>query len=209
MNHMRSAFLAGNPALRIAIVLGVAALALLVGGIAYAYNCVDTIKADSYWGTGSGGHYYDANLTCTDRAGLFYTCPDRSKYPVNGTARVGAIMVLEPGRCGAASYWGHVGIVTGVSSGSILVREQAWGPKGSNEPPGTHSHAYPCSGMWFIHRATSTTTQKPTVIVDDKSTAFKRYGPSGYWLTYGIGYGSRMFATWNNGPCNLGSSVCP
>ena len=144
-------------------VIAIALLAVVIlAGIALAYNCVDTIKYDAYWGdphVGVPGHYDDANLHCTVVAGWKYQCPDPSKYPVNHTAEVGAIMVLEPTRCGAAGLiyddqghligGGHVGIVVGVSSGSIQVYEQGWGNPGA---PGTFTHTYPCDGMWFIHR---------------------------------------------------------
>ena len=140
------------------LVLSAALLAVVVlPGIVLAYNCLDTIKYDAYWGdpgVGVPGHFDDANLHCPQVVGFKYLCPP-SKYPVNPTAEVGAIMVLEPNKCQADPNNGHVGIVVGVASGSIQVYEQAWGPGGPNEPPGTHSHPYPCDGMWFIHQADS------------------------------------------------------
>jgi hypothetical protein len=168
-------------------VIAIACLALVtLPAIVSAYNCVDTIRADPYWGTGPGGHFYDAHLNCTGRAGLFYTCPDPSKYPVNRTAEVGAIMVLAPdsnnpadagraGTCGQDKYYGHVGIVVGVGGGSIQVYEQGWGYPGA---PGTFTHAYPCAVMWFIHRDD---TVKPVTTASLSGTV----GNNG-WYTSGV-----------------------
>lgn len=137
--------------------------AVIIAGIAYAYNCVDLIKRDPYWGTGTGGHYADAGFSgCSNAAGHeFFRCANSAKYPVNQTAEVGAVMSLEAGKCGATAViggtpYGHVGIVTGVRSGSIQVYEEAW-----PGAPATHDHPYPCDGMHFIHRVGSTPPTSP------------------------------------------------
>jgi hypothetical protein len=57
---------------------------------------------------------------------------------------------------------------------------------------------------------TSTQAAGPqTVIIEDGGTGFSLGGPSQYWLRYGIGSGGATYATWNNGPCSSGPSVCP
>ena len=68
---------------------------------------------------------------------------------------------------------------------------------------------YPGKVLDYPMRVTSQNAGPPTVVLDDRSAGFSLYGPSQYWLQYRIGYGSHMFATWNNGPCSLGSGVCP
>jgi surface antigen len=169
------------------VAVAVALLAVVVvPGIILAYNCVNTILADSYWGTGSGGHWSDANLGCQYCAGLKYKCPDPSKYPVNHTAEVGAIMVLEPNKCGGDPACGHVGIVVGVGSGSIQVYEEGWKPTSdSSGAPGTFTHTYPCDGMWFIHRDDTVPPAPPPILavlgVDGKVWA-KQGGLSADWV---------------------------
>jgi hypothetical protein len=68
------------------------------------------------------------------------------------------------------------------------------------------------TALWQSCPATIYNATPPSpavVVIDDTSGYFALYGPSQYWLTYPIGYGGRMFATWNNGPCSYGASVCP
>src|ERR1700694_5857421 len=146
-------------------ILGIGTLlgVTLLSGVALAWNCVNVLHSDPYWGP----IYNTPNLhlTCTPVAGRFYQCPNQAVYPVDHTAEVGAIMVLYPAQCGASGLiydsnnnligGGHVGIVVGVGAGSIQVYEEGWAITG----PSTHSHSYPCQdhpdGMWFIHRSGS------------------------------------------------------
>ncbi|OFW66584.1 MAG: hypothetical protein A2Y74_01795 [Actinobacteria bacterium RBG_13_63_9] len=110
---------------------------------AASYNCVDLVKADSYWGP----RYDDANLTCTEKAGYFDTCPDRSKYSINQVPEVGAIIVERPGVNGSNPEFGHVGIVVEITPGeeSVTVYEQG--------PAAPHTSLHPIvSGVFFIHK---------------------------------------------------------
>jgi len=102
---------------------------------------------------------------------------------------------------------GHVGC-TGFATGPHLHFQRDV----NRAPAKVYFAEYPGQQLRVGQRVTSqngSTSPPPTVVVDDRSVAFSLYGPSQYWLQYGIGYGSHMFATWNNGPCSYGSSVCP
>jgi surface antigen len=134
-------------------------------------------------------------------------------YSVGSSARANSIAVFPPGTNYKATdfpryTFGHVAFVEVVYSNGTFKTSNYWNPS-STSP--NYVTFYPDSRIRFIYPPTAPAPKPapPVVTVDDKSSAFKRYGPSGYWLRYGIGYKSQMYATWNNGPCSYGASVCP
>ena len=62
---------------------------------------------------------------------------------------------------------------------------------------------------WACGGSTPPPPSVAPVIIDDGAAGFSLGGPSQWWLQYANGYGRHMFATWNNGPCGYGPSVCP
>ena len=128
-----------------------AALAALVlaGGAgygarpAYAYNCVNVVLRDPYW-----GQYRHIVQSGWNAAGLGPAFA-HSGFAVDGRPSAGAIMVWPAGYAGASSA-GHVGVVAAVyGDGTVLVRHENW-------PYGTPERAEVVSvrpGHRFVHRA--------------------------------------------------------
>jgi surface antigen len=87
---------------------------------AYAYNCVNVVLRDPYWGqfraiVQSGGPAAGVGAAFASRG-----------FVVNTVPSVGAIMVWPPGYAGASSS-GHVGVVASVNgNGTVLVRHENW-----------------------------------------------------------------------------------
>lgn len=124
------------------------ASALLAGGgatapPAYAYNCVNVVLRDPYWGS------HRRIIQSGGVAAGFGAAFARNGFVVNNTPSVGAIMVWPAGY-GGASGAGHVGIVTGVNgNGTVAVRHENW-PYGRAE----HIQVFPVlAGHRFVHRA--------------------------------------------------------
>jgi surface antigen len=114
-------------------VLGAMALAGASTGVdaqpAPAYDCVNTVLRDTYW----GGYRYivengESDGKVANLAGVFA----RHGFLVNDAPSVGAMMVWPASLLGASAF-GHVGIVAAVGeNGTVLVRHENW-PYGTAE----------------------------------------------------------------------------
>ena len=95
---------------------------------AYAYNCVNVVLRDPYWG--QFRRIVESGWNAAGVGSAFA----RSGFAVDGTPEVGDIMVW-PANYFGASYTGHVGVVAAVyDNGTVLVRHENW-PYGSAEHP--------------------------------------------------------------------------
>ena len=110
---------------------------------AYAYNCVNVVLRDPYW-----GQYRHIVMSGWNAAGVG-TAFARYGFAVDGTPRAGAIMVWPAGYYGASGS-GHVGVVAAdYGNGTVLVRHENW-------PYGSPEHAQVIAvlpGHRFVHRA--------------------------------------------------------
>ncbi|MBI3973912.1 MAG: CHAP domain-containing protein [Chloroflexi bacterium] len=122
------------------LVLGAGAL---VPRPAYAaYNCVNVVLRDPYW-----GRYRGIVESGWNAAGIGAAFA-RNGFAVDGTPSVGAIMVWPAGYYGASGT-GHVGVVAAVhGTGSVLVRHENW-PYGAAE----HAQVFTVRpGHQFVHK---------------------------------------------------------
>ena len=95
---------------------------------AYAYNCVDVVLRDPYWG--QFRRIVESGWNAAGVGGAFA----RNGFAVDNSPEVGDIMVWPPNYFGA-SYTGHVAVVAAVyDNGTVLVRHENW-PYGSAEHP--------------------------------------------------------------------------
>jgi surface antigen len=126
------------------------ALALSVGGAlaaapspVYAYNCVNVVLRDSYW-----GQYRRVVESGWNAAGVGSAFA-RSGFAVDNSPEVGDIMVWPVNYFGASTT-GHVGVVAAVyGNGTVLVRHENW-PFGSAE----HTQVFTVHPLnQFVHRA--------------------------------------------------------
>lgn len=104
------------------------ASAALLSGVrpAYAYNCVDVVLRDSYW-----GQFRRVIEQGWNAAGVAPAL-SRAGFEVTPVPSAGAIMSWPAGMYGASEV-GHVGVVQAVNSdGTVLVRHENW-PYGSPE----------------------------------------------------------------------------
>jgi surface antigen len=108
---------------------------------ALAYNCVNVVLRDPYW-----GQFRRIIESGSNAAGVASSLA-RAGFVVNGEPSVGAVMSWPPGQYGASSV-GHVGVVAGVNgNGTVLVRHENW-PYGSPE----HLQNFAIRpGMQFVH----------------------------------------------------------
>ena len=110
---------------------------------AYAYNCVNVVLRDPYW-----GQYRRIVESGWNAAGIGSAFA-RSGFAVNGVPQAGDIMVWPGGYYGA-SRAGHVGVVSAVyGNGTVLVLHENW-------PMGTAAHYQVFAvrpGHQFVHRA--------------------------------------------------------
>ena len=109
---------------------------------AYAYNCVDVVLRDPYWG--QFRRVVETGWNAAGVGGAFA----RKGFFVDNTPQVGDIMVWPPNYFGA-SYTGHVGVVAAVyDNGTVMVRHENW-PYGSAEHPQVFTVR---PGNQFVHR---------------------------------------------------------
>ncbi len=112
---------------------------------AYAYNCVNVVLRDAYW-----GRFRGIVQSGWQAAGVG-TAFARSGFTVDETPSVGAIMVWPPGMYGAGGT-GHVAVVTASNEdGMVLVRHENW-PYGSAERSQVIAIR---AGHRFVHRRTA------------------------------------------------------
>ena len=145
----RPALAIGNrPLIERATAALVVALLLLAGSLpaalpAYAYNCLNVVLRDGYW-----GQYRRIVENGWNASGVGVAFA-RNGFAVNGTPTVGSIMVWPPGYYGASGT-GHVAVVAAVyGNGTVLVRHENW-PFGSAE----HAQVFTVRpGHQFVHPA--------------------------------------------------------
>ena len=95
---------------------------------AYAYNCVNVVLRDPYW-----GQYRRIVESGWNAAGVGIAFA-RNGFVVDTTPEPGSIMVWPAGYYGASGT-GHVGVVVAVNgNGTVLVRHENW-PYGTAEHP--------------------------------------------------------------------------
>jgi surface antigen len=120
---------------------------------AYAYNCVNVVLRDPYW-----GQYRRIVESGWNAAGVGSAFA-RSGFAVNNWPQAGDIIVWPAGYYGA-SRAGHVGVVAAVyGNGTVLVRHENW-------PFGTPEHFQVFAvrpGLQFVHRAVYRPTAVPNV----------------------------------------------
>ncbi len=109
---------------------------------AFAYNCVNVVLRDPFW-----GQYRRAIESGSNAAGVASSL-GRQGFLVNDTPSAGAVMSWPPGYYGASGV-GHVGVVAAVNdNGTVLVRHENW-PYGTGE----HLQVFPLRpGYQFVHR---------------------------------------------------------
>ena len=111
----------------------------------YAYNCVNVVLRDPYW-----GQYRRIVESGWNAAGIGYAF-SRNGFAVNNWPQAGDIMVWPAGY-GGASRAGHVGVVAAVyGNGRVLVLHENW-PMGT----GAHYQVFAVGGAnQSVHRAVS------------------------------------------------------
>jgi surface antigen len=109
---------------------------------AYAYNCVDVVMRDPYWG--QFRRIVESGWNAAGVGGAFA----RNGFAVDNSPEVGDIMVWPVNYFGA-SYTGHVAVVSAVyANGTVLVRHENW-PFGSAE----HAQVFTVHlGNQFVHQ---------------------------------------------------------
>jgi surface antigen len=115
---------------------------------AYAYNCVNVVLRDPYW-----GQYRRIVEDGWNAAGVGSAFA-RNGFAVDGEPAVGDIMVWPANYFGASST-GHVALVAAVyGNGTVLVRHENW-PFGSAE----HAQVFTVHpANQFVHPAFTRTT---------------------------------------------------
>src|SRR5687767_11781625 len=108
---------------------------------ALAYNCVNVVLRDSYWG--QFRHIIEQGWNAAGVPGAL----QRSGFQVDGTPSVGAVISWPAGQYGASSV-GHVGVVTQVhENGTVQILHENW-------PYGSAAHLQTFTvrpGMQFVH----------------------------------------------------------
>ena len=121
----------------------VGASAAVLTGIrpALAYNCVNVVLRDPFWG--QFRHIIEQGWNA---AGVPVAL-QRNGFQVDGTPSVGAVISWPAGQYGASSV-GHVGVVTQVhDNGTVQILHENW-------PYGSTAHLQTFSvrpGMLFVH----------------------------------------------------------
>lgn len=120
----------------------------VVAGVrpAYAYNCVNVVLRDAYWG--QFRHIIETGWNAAGIPGALA----RNGFQVDGSPSVGAVISWPAGQYGASSV-GHVGVVTQVhGNGSVQILHENW-------PYGSAAHLQTFAvrpGMLFVHIPTPT-----------------------------------------------------
>lgn len=115
----------------------------VVAGVrpAYAYNCVNVVLRDAYWG--QFRHIIETGWNAAGVPGALA----RNGFQVDGSPSVGAVISWPAGQYGASSV-GHVGVVTQVNgNGSVQILHENW-------PYGSAAHLQTFAvrpGMLFVH----------------------------------------------------------
>ena len=115
----------------------------VVAGVrpAYAYNCVNVVLRDAYWG--QFRHIIETGWNAAGVPGALA----RNGFQVDATPSVGAVISWPPGQYGASSV-GHVGVVTRVNeNGTVQILHENW-------PYGSAAHLQTFTvrpGMVFVH----------------------------------------------------------
>lgn len=144
-----------------AIVSGLVALislASLAPRPVYAYNCVNVVLRDPYWGQ------YRAIVERGQNAAGIGNAFARAGFAVDHVPAPGDIMVWPAGYYGASST-GHAGIVVAIEgNGTVLVRHENW-------PYGTPEHLQTFTvrpAHQFVHRpiVLAATTNEPAAGID-------------------------------------------
>lgn len=125
------------------LALALSATGSLAPRPALAYNCVNVVLRDPYWG--QYRRIVESGWNAAGIGGAFAA----GGFAVNHAPQVGDIMVWPPNYFGASST-GHVGVVAAVNgNGTVTVRHENW-PYGSPE----HSQVFTVlPGHQFVHRA--------------------------------------------------------
>lgn len=125
----------------IALALGAASAVLANVRPAYAYNCVNVVLRDPFW-----GQFRRIIETGWEAAGVAPAL-GRNGFQVDAAPEVGAIMSWPRSMYGASDV-GHVGVVHAVNDdGSVVVRHENW-------PYGTPEHLQTFTvrpGIVFVH----------------------------------------------------------
>jgi surface antigen len=127
-----------------------------------AYNCVNVVFRDPYWGQFRG------IVESAGNAAGIGSAFGRRGWTVNNTPSAGAVMVWPAGYFGASGI-GHVGVVVEVrDDGFLLVRHENW-PYGASE----RLQTFPLRpGYQFVHRPDAPVLTAQTVDDDpDEETA--------------------------------------
>src|SRR5688572_6556786 len=124
-----------------AVTLGAAAAVLTRVQPAYAYNCVNVVLRDPYWG--QFRHIIESGWNAAGVPGALA----RSGFQVDGSPSIGAVISWPAGQYGASSV-GHVGVVTNVhDNGTVQILHENW-------PYGSAAHLQTFTvrpGMVFVH----------------------------------------------------------
>ena len=124
-----------------AVTLGASAAVLTKVQPAYAYNCVNVVLRDPYWG--QFRHVIESGWNAAGVPGALA----RSGFQVDGSPSVGAVISWPAGQYGASSV-GHVGVVTNVhDNGTVQILHENW-------PYGSAAHLQTFTvrpGMVFVH----------------------------------------------------------
>jgi surface antigen len=145
----------------------------------------------TWWSWKMAKDNWGISLPSWGNAQSWATNAQNAGYTVSSSPAAGTIAVNTTASVGGVVY-GHVAWVTGVSGSTITVTEMgcdSWNGVRTN----TYYSSYFNGG--FIYPPGSGTT----VIVDDLSSGFTRYGTASYWQTASIGYNGHMYWTYSNG----------
>ena len=126
---------------------------------AFAYNCVNVVLRDPYWGQ------FRRIIESGSNASGVAPALGRAGFRVDDTPSLGAVMSWPAGMYGASSV-GHVGIVAGINAnGTVLVRHENW-PYGSPE----HLQTFAIRpGMQFVHVPAPAPAAAPAAAVEDST----------------------------------------
>jgi hypothetical protein len=127
---------------RVGAVLTGAATAILTGiRPAFAYNCVNVVLRDPFWGQ------FRRIIESGSNAVGVPSALARNGFQVDGSPSVGAVISWPAGQYGASGV-GHVGVVTAVhGDGTVQILHENW-PYGA---PAHLKNVVVRPGMLFVH----------------------------------------------------------